>query len=106
MRRRIAALAISLTLVASLAACAFVPLPGDVRIPLPGGGPVKPVPIPLGAADQPTPASEAPDPESDFPTPDKAFAAHFTDPLYYDEGNEFSPFGSDEGFDKIGRAHV
>lgn len=29
------------------------------------------------------------------------FAAHFTDPLYEDEGDEFAPFGSDEGSDTL-----
>lgn len=30
-------------------------------------------------------------------TPAPAFTAHFTDPLYEDKGDEFAPFGSDEG---------
>ncbi len=29
------------------------------------------------------------------------FTAHFTDPLYDSEGDEFGPFGSDEGWDMI-----
>lgn len=37
---------------------------------------------------------------SDFPK-HPAFAAHFTDPLYDDEGAEFAPFGTDEGWDML-----
>ena len=32
-----------------------------------------------------------------MPAPDPAFARHFTDPVYDDEGGEFAPFGTDEG---------
>lgn len=39
--------------------------------------------------------------ERPFPTPHPRFAAHFTDPLYYDEGEELAPFGSDEGSDTL-----
>lgn len=28
-----------------------------------------------------------------------AFAAHFRDPIYDDEGDDFAPFGNDEGWD-------
>ncbi|WP_375425928.1 hypothetical protein [uncultured Friedmanniella sp.] len=72
---------------------------GVARIPLPGGGPAKPVDIPSGVADQPSRAAEPPDP--DFPKPSAPFAAHFTDPLYHDEGEELAPFGSDEGSDTL-----
>ena len=34
-------------------------------------------------------------------TPDPAFARHFTDPLYDEPGDEFAPFGSDEGADLL-----
>ena len=36
-----------------------------------------------------------------FPPPHPAFAAHFTDPLYEDEGEDLAPFGSDEGWDML-----
>lgn len=34
-------------------------------------------------------------------TPAPAFAQHFTDPLYDNPGDEFAPFGSDEGSDLL-----
>lgn len=34
-----------------------------------------------------------------LPEAHPTFAAHFTDPLYDDQGSEFSPFGTDEGAD-------
>lgn len=36
-----------------------------------------------------------------MPIADPAFLAHFTDPLYRDEGDELAPFGSDEGSDML-----
>lgn len=84
-----------MVLVALLAAgCA---LPGELisGIPEPGGGPAPSVPVPPESAAQPTPAADPPAP--DFPKPHPRFAARFTDPLYYDEGEEFAPFGSDRG---------
>ncbi len=30
-----------------------------------------------------------------------AFAAHFRDPIYDDEGDDFAPFGNDEGWDLV-----
>ena len=39
--------------------------------------------------------------ESGLPRPATAFAEHFTDPLYDDVGNDFAPFGSDEGSDLL-----
>lgn len=36
-----------------------------------------------------------------LPSPAPAFAAHFTDPLYEDDGDEDAPFGSDEGSDML-----
>jgi uncharacterized protein YfeS len=56
--------------------------------------------VPSDAADQPTPTTGASD-ESSLRDPHPAFARAFADPLYYDEGNEFSPFGSDEGSDTL-----
>lgn len=41
------------------------------------------------------------DDESELPTAHPAFSAHFTDPLYDDEGAEFAPFGTDEGWDLV-----
>src|SRR4051812_21133688 len=37
----------------------------------------------------------------DLPRAAPAFAAHFTDPVYNDEGDDFAPFGSDEGSDIV-----
>lgn len=76
-------------------------MPGESipGIPVPGGGPAPSVPIPSNAADQPTPDADPPD--DDFPTRHKIFASHFTDPLYVDQGEEFAPFGSDEGSDTL-----
>jgi|tagenome__1003787_1003787.scaffolds.fasta_scaffold19861754_1 uncharacterized protein YfeS len=37
----------------------------------------------------------------ELPRAAPAFAAHFTDPVYNDEGDEFAPFGSDEGSDIV-----
>lgn len=34
-----------------------------------------------------------------LPVAHPAFSAHFTDPLYDDQGSEFAPFGTDEGAD-------
>lgn len=68
-------------------------------IPAPGGGPAPSVSIPSDAADQPTPPADPPDAE--FPAPHKIFVAHFTDPLYADQVEEFAPFGSDEGSDTL-----
>jgi uncharacterized protein YfeS len=34
-------------------------------------------------------------------TPHPAFAQHFSDPLYDSSGDEFAPFGSDEGSDLL-----
>jgi hypothetical protein len=73
--------------------------PGVPGIPEPGGGPSPSVPIPPAATDQPTPAADPP--AGDFPKPHQDFARHFTDPLYYDEGEELAPFGSDEGSDTL-----
>ena len=36
-----------------------------------------------------------------LPEAHPAFAAHFTDPLYESAGEEFAPFGSDEGWDLV-----
>jgi hypothetical protein len=87
--------------VISLLMCPVLAL-GCTSLPVvvPGGGPRPHVPVPTDAADQLTPAAD-PNPDSFFPKPHRRFAAHFTDPLYYDEGNEFSPFGSDEGWDTL-----
>ena len=41
------------------------------------------------------------DDESDLPAAHPDFTAHFTDPLYEDEGEEPAPFGSDEGWDLV-----
>lgn len=73
--------------------------PGVPGIPEPGGGPSPSAPVPPVAADQPTPAADPPD--DDFPKPNQEFAVHFADPLYYDEGEELAPFGSDEGSDTL-----
>jgi uncharacterized protein YfeS len=79
---------------AALAGCSTLP------VVLPMGGPSSSVPVLDDAADQPTP-SAGPLEELSFPKPHQKFAAHFTDPLYYDEAEEFSPFGSDEGWDTM-----
>ena len=39
--------------------------------------------------------------DDDLPKAAPAFAAHFTDPLYNDAEGEFTPFGTDEGFDLL-----
>jgi len=39
--------------------------------------------------------------DDDMPVPAPAFSDHFTDPLYEDRGDEFAPFGSDEGSDLL-----
>jgi uncharacterized protein YfeS len=36
-----------------------------------------------------------------MPKAHPAFVAHFTDPVYSDEGGEFAPFGTDEGWDLL-----
>lgn len=36
-----------------------------------------------------------------FPDAHPAFAAHFTDPIYDAEADEFAPFGTDEGWDML-----
>jgi uncharacterized protein YfeS len=36
-----------------------------------------------------------------LPNAHPRFAAHFTDPLYDDQGGEFAPFGTDEGADVL-----
>lgn len=41
------------------------------------------------------------DDESGLPPAHPAFRAHFTDPLYDEEGDEFAPFGTDEGWDMV-----
>ena len=53
----------------------------------------------IGPLPTSTPAADPPD--ADFPTPHPAFAEHFTDPIYHDQGDGFAPFGSDEGFDTL-----
>ncbi len=85
-------LIVALGLLVLIGACA--------RIPVVAGGPPDPVEIPADAADQPTP-DDALEPDADFPKPHPRFAAHFTDPLYVDRGNEFAPFGSDGGSDTL-----
>lgn len=53
----------------------------------------------LAAADATAPSrAQAGD---DLPEAHPAFRVHFTDPLYDDAGNDFAPFGSDEGFDLL-----
>ena len=42
--------------------------------------------------------------DEDLPTPHPAFAAHFTDPLYDDDGDDDTPFGSDEGYELLHEA--
>ena len=39
--------------------------------------------------------------DSGLPAAHPAFSAHFTDELYDDEGGEFAPFGTDEGWDMV-----
>lgn len=39
--------------------------------------------------------------DSGLAQPAPAFAAHFTDPIYEDVSNDFTPFGSDEGWDML-----
>ncbi|HEU5241558.1 MAG TPA: hypothetical protein VFU25_06060, partial [Ornithinibacter sp.] len=41
------------------------------------------------------------DDDPELPTPHAAFAAHFTDALYEDDGDDLAPFGSDEGWDLV-----
>lgn len=41
------------------------------------------------------------DDDPELPTPHAAFAAHFTDALYEDDGDDIAPFGSDEGWDLV-----
>ena len=65
----------------------------------PGGGPSPSVPVPPDAAEQSTPPADPPD--GDFPSSHKAFAEHFTDPLYVDQAEDFAPFGNDEGSDTL-----
>ena len=84
---------------ALLATGCVIPADPVPDIPRPHGGAAPSVAVPDRAADQPTPAADPPD--ADFPTPRRAFAKHFTDPLYYDQAEEFAPFGSDEGFDTL-----
>ncbi len=36
-----------------------------------------------------------------WPEAHPAFKAHFTDPIYEDEGGEFAPFGTDEGWELV-----
>jgi len=36
-----------------------------------------------------------------LPAAHPSFAAHFTDPVYEDQGSEFAPFGTDEGWDML-----
>lgn len=40
-------------------------------------------------------------PDQTLPAPHPAFRAHFTTPFYYDQGDEFAPFGSDEASDVV-----
>ncbi len=51
------------------------------------------------AAPEAGPTSAPEDEDPSFGEPHPVFAAHFTDPLYTDEGGEFAPFGTDEGWD-------
>ncbi len=106
MHRRLTFGLIAIALLAVGCAGPGDPVPGvpeprmpEHGIPVPGGGAAPSVPIPPDAADQPTPTADPP--AADFPKPHKAFAAHFRDPLYHDEGAEFAPFGSDEGNDTL-----
>lgn len=46
-------------------------------------------------------ASAAPDDDGDLGPKHPAFAAHFHDPIYDDEGDDFAPFGNDEGWDLV-----
>ncbi len=39
--------------------------------------------------------------EPSIPQTHPAFAAHFTDPVYEDQGGGFAPFGTDEGYDLL-----
>ena len=39
--------------------------------------------------------------DDEQPTPHPAFAAHITNPLYEDAGDDLAPFGSDEGWDLV-----
>ncbi|GAA1174224.1 hypothetical protein GCM10009584_14280 [Ornithinimicrobium humiphilum] len=41
------------------------------------------------------------DDDLELPEAHPAFRAHFVDPLYEDTGEEFAPFGSDEGWDIV-----
>lgn len=93
MRRVVPAIAVMALVVTSCA------LPDVSEVPNPGGGTSPSVVVPPGAADQPTPPANPPG--DDFPTPHKNFAKHFTDPLYFDQAEEFAPFGSDEGSDTL-----
>lgn len=51
---------------------------------------------------QPSPTTPGSDEEgAPLPAADPAFARHFTDPVYEDQGGEFAPFGTDEGWDML-----
>ena len=47
------------------------------------------------------PAVAAYQPDTTLPAPHPKFRAHFTESFYFDQGDEFSPFGSDEATDVV-----
>lgn len=49
----------------------------------------------------PSTSGEADAEDAPLPAADPAFARHFTDPVYEDQGGEFAPFGTDEGWDML-----
>ena len=84
-------------LAALLAGCGS-PVASPAAPPTPSAAPA-PTGRGVGALPTSTPAADPPD--ADFPRPHPAFAEHFTDPIYHDQGDELAPFGSDEGFDTL-----
>ncbi|MEV0890230.1 hypothetical protein [Promicromonospora sp. NPDC050262] len=42
-----------------------------------------------------------PDEDAHLGPKHSAFAAHFRDPIYDDQGDDFAPFGNDEGWDTL-----
>ena len=70
--------------------------PGGTRPPTAAAAPTG-----RGIGPLPTSTPPADPPDADFPRPDPAFAAHFADPIYHDQGDDLAPFGSDEGFDTL-----